>query len=255
MHNAAFDALDIDARYLAFDVPPESLEGAIRGARALGIRQLAISIPHKEAVLPLLDEVEDTARAIGAVNTVTWRGGKLHGANTDWLGAVRALERETSLADARAVVLGAGGTARAVTFGLLQRGARVTVLNRTPARAEELARALGADAGGDLASLSKYEWDVLVHTTSVGLGEDVSLVAPEALRAGTVVLDAVYQPAETRLLRDAATAGARTIGGKWMLIEQAAVQFEMWTGREAPSEVLERAFDEAGAASQLLSAT
>ncbi|MGI9432484.1 MAG: shikimate dehydrogenase [Myxococcota bacterium] len=249
MHNAAFDALGIDARYLAFDVPPEALADAIRGARALGIRQLAISIPHKQAVLPLLDEVEDTARAIGAVNTVTWRDGKLHGANTEWLGVVRALERETTLADARAVVLGAGGTARAATFGLLQRGARVTVLNRTPARAEELARALGADAGGDLASLSKYEWDVLVHTTSVGLGDDASPVPPESLRAGTVVLDAVYEPADTRLLRDAAAKGARTVGGKWMLIEQAAVQFEMWTGREAPREVLERAFDEAGAAS------
>jgi len=247
MHNAAFAALDVDARYLAFDVAPETLADAIRGARALGVQQLAVSIPHKEAVVPLLDEVEETARTIGAVNTVTLRDGVLHGANTDWLGAVRALERETPLGGARAVVLGAGGTARAVTFGLLERGARVTVLNRTAARAESLARDLGADAGGDLGALAECDWNVLVNTTSVGLREDATPVSADTLRPGAVVLDAVYEPAETRLLRDAAAAGARTVGGKWMLVEQAAVQIELWTGREAPREVLAAAFDAAAA--------
>jgi len=245
MHNAAFAALDVDARYLAFDVAPAALPDAIRGARALGIQQLAVSIPHKEAVLPLLDVVEKTARAIGAVNTVTLREGQLHGANTDWLGAVRSLERATSLDGARAVVLGAGGTARAVTFGLLERGARVTVLNRTAARAEDLARDLGADAGGDLSGFTDCDWNVLVNTTSVGLREDAAPVTVGTPRRGSVVLDAVYEPAETRLLREAAAAGARTIGGKWMLVEQAAVQIELWTGQKAPRDVLAAAFDAA----------
>ena len=246
MHNAAFAALGIDARYLAFDVAPPELAAAVAGARALGIAQLAISIPHKEAVLPLLDEVDETARRIGAVNTVTSRDGKLCGTNTDWLGAVRALERGRALRGARAAVLGAGGTARAVTFGLLERGARVTLFNRTPARAAALAEEFGAEAGGSLEDAGRDAWDVMVHTTSVGLREDASPIPAGAHRAGTVVLDAVYDPPETRLLRDAAAAGARPIGGKWMLVEQAAVQLEAWTGREPPREVMADAFDAAG---------
>jgi shikimate dehydrogenase len=243
MHNAAFRALGVDARYLAFDVEPDRLADAIRGARALGVRQLAVSIPHKEAVIPLLDVVEETALRIGAVNTITLRDGLLHGANTDWLGAVRALEREIQLKGTRAVVLGAGGTARAVGFGLLERGASVAVLNRTASRAEEIARDLGAELGGGLECLAEREWDVLVNTTSVGLREDASPIPAAMLVAGTVVMDAVYDPPETRLLREAAAAGARTLGGKWMLVEQAALQIEIWTGREAPLEVLAAAFD------------
>jgi len=139
IHASAYAALGFDAVYLAFDVPPAGLADAMRGARALGVRQLAISLPHKQAVMKYLDEVEPTARRIGAVNTVTRVGAALVGANTDWLGAVRALESELSLKGARAVVLGAGGTARAVVFGLLERGSRVCVLNRHPERARQLA--------------------------------------------------------------------------------------------------------------------
>ena len=124
MHNAAFSALGIGAVYAAFDVTPERLAAAIEGARTLGIRQLAVSLPHKRAVMAHLDAIDDTAQRIGAVNTVTLRDGALVGSNTDWLGAVRALERETDLAGRRAVVLGAGGTARAVVYGLRERRAR-----------------------------------------------------------------------------------------------------------------------------------
>lgn len=246
MHNAAFRAMGIDARYLAFDVPPARLGAAVAGARALGVRQLAVSIPHKEAVLEHLDDVDATAREIGAVNTVTLRHGRLEGTNTDWLGAVRALERETPLRGRSAVVLGAGGTARAVVFGLVRSGVRVTVLNRTPERAEALARALGAAAHGHLDALGATPHEVLVNTTRVGLGSDESPVPAAALRKESVVLDAVYEPAETRLLREARAAGARTVGGKWMLVEQALEQVRLWTGREAPREVMARAFDEAG---------
>ena len=146
MHNAAYAALALDAAYLAFDVGEEALPAALAGVRALGVRQLSVSIPHKVAVMEHLDEVEDTALRIGAVNTVIASAGRLVGSNTDWLGAVHALERETKLDGARAVVLGAGGTARAVTWGLLSRGARVWVLNRTTAKAHSLAEDLGDDA-------------------------------------------------------------------------------------------------------------
>ena len=248
MHNAAFQAAGIDAAYLAFDVPPEALEAAVAGARALGMRQLAVSLPHKQAVLPHLDRVDPVAERIGAVNTVTLRQGQLEGANTDWCGAVRALERETQLAGARAVVLGAGGTARAVVHGLVERGAVVTVLNRTPERARDLADTLGASGGGPLAALGDTEYDILVNTTSVGLGTDVSPVPAAELASEAVVMDAVYQPERTRLLRDAEARGARTVSGKWMLVYQAAEQFSLWTGAEAPVDAMAEAFDRAGTA-------
>jgi shikimate dehydrogenase len=246
MHNAAFADQRIDAVYVAFDVAPEALGAAIAGARAQGIRQLAISLPHKEAVLAHLDEIDPVARRIGAVNTVTLRAGRLVGTNTDWIGAMRALERERDLAGAGAVVLGAGGTARAVVYGLVQRGARVTVLNRTPERARAVAEDLGADHAGPLEDLAKTPYEVLVNTTSVGLRSEVSPVPVSDLVTDSVVMDAVYEPQETRLLRDARARGARTIGGKWMLVYQAAAQFQEWTGREAPIDVMARAFDRAG---------
>jgi shikimate dehydrogenase len=247
MHNAAFRALALDAVYLAFDVPPAALPAAIQGARGLGVRQLAVSLPHKEAVLPLLDAVDETARRIGAVNTVTRQeDGSLLGSNTDWLGAVRALEAERKLAGARAVVLGAGGAARAVVFGLVERGARVVVLNRTPERARELARALGAEHADDLDALASTPHDVLVNATAEGLETDRSPVPAQALRPGSLVMDTVYAPERTRLLRDAEARGARTLGGKWMLVHQAAEQLRLWSGREAPIQVMADAFDAAG---------
>jgi shikimate dehydrogenase len=246
MHNAAFAAMGLDAVYVAFDVPPERLAPAVAGARALGVRQLAVSLPHKQAVMALCDAVDDVARRIGAVNTVTTTPEGLRGANTDWIGLVRALERETPLEGRRAVVLGAGGTARAAVHGLRARGARVTVLNRTPERARALAEALGAEAGGGLEELDRTPYDVLVQTTSVGLRADVSPVPASALRPEAVVFDAVYDPPRTRLLRDAEARGARAVGGKWMLVEQAIEQIRLWTGRTPPADVMAEAFDAAG---------
>jgi shikimate dehydrogenase len=247
MHNAAFRALGLDAVYVAFDVAPAGLSDALAGARALGVRQLAISLPHKQAVIPLLDEVDDTARQIGAVNTVTRREDRLVGANTDWIGAVRALERATPLSGRNVVVLGAGGTARAVVFGALERGARVAVLNRSADRAEALAKALGAHGAGALSDLSGLPCDVLVNATSVGLRSSDSPVPAEAIPPRAVVMDVVYDPRRTRLLGDAAARGARVVEGRWMLVYQAAEQLRIWSGREAPVEVMAEAFDRAEA--------
>jgi shikimate dehydrogenase len=245
MHNAAFAALGLDAVYVAFDVAPDALPAAVAGARALGVRQLAVSIPHKEAILALCDEVDPTARRIGAVNTVTRHDGRWVGSNTDWLGAVRALERAVELRGREAVVLGAGGAACAAVFGLLERGARVRVLNRTADRAKALAARLGAAGGGSLEDLARTPCEVLVNTTSVGLRADVSPIAAESIPRDAVVLDAVYDPGETRLLRDAAARGARTVGGKWWLVHQAAEQLRAWTGKDAPLDVMAAAFDAA----------
>ena len=246
MHNAAFRAAGIDAAYLAFDVSPERLSDAMLGIRALCLRQVAVSIPHKIEVMRHLDAIDDTARAIGAVNTVTRAGQRLLGTNTDCVGALRAIEAETKVEGRHAVVLGAGGTARAVVYGLVSAGARVTVLNRTRERAVALAEALGADAAGGPSELAEIEHDILINTTSVGLREDASPVPAEAIRPGSVVMDAVYDPETTRLLADAAARGATPIAGKSMLVHQAAAQFETWTERAAPVDVMARAFDAAG---------
>lgn len=246
MHNAAFAAAQIDAFYLAFDVPPDRLEDAMAGARALGLRQLAVSLPHKEAVLAHLDSVDPCARAIGAVNTVTLRDGRLEGTNSDWIGAVHALERSRELSGTRAVVLGAGGTARALVYGLVERGAHVTVLNRTVERAQRLADELGAAAAGPLSELARNPYEILVNTTSVGLRTDDSPVPAADLLPESLVMDVVYEPEETRLLRDAQARGAETITGKWMLVYQAAEQFREWTGQPAPLDVMAHAFDDAG---------
>jgi shikimate dehydrogenase len=145
------------------------------------------------------------------------------------------------------VVLGAGGTARAALYALRERGARAIVLNRTPGKAEALVRELGAERAGALEELGGIAHDVLINTTSVGLRSDASPIAAEALRSGSVVLDAVYEPLETRLLRDAKARGAKPVSGKWMLIEQAREQLRLWSGREIDAAVMADAFDRASA--------
>jgi shikimate dehydrogenase len=246
MHHAAYDALGLAAQYDVYDVPPDALAAAVDHLRKQRVAQLSVSIPHKLAILPFLDEVESTAREIGAVNTIVAKDGAWLGSNTDWRGAMRALERETELEGKRAVVLGAGGAARALVYGLTRCGARVWILNRTPEKAAGLARDLGAAGHGPLEALGETAHDILVNTTSVGLGSDESPVAAAAISRRAVVMDAVYEPIRTQLLRDAARRGARTITGKWMLVYQAALQLEAWAEVVAPIEAMAAAFDAAG---------
>ncbi len=257
MHNAAYRALGIDAHYRVHDVTPVRLAAAVADFRARGVRQLSVSIPHKQAMLELVDELEPVARAIGAVNTVLRIGDRLIGTNTDWIGVLAALERVVPVRGQRAVVLGAGGTARAAVHALRQRGCEVFVLNRTLARAEALAGQLGAQGAFELDALGRLAPELVVNTTSVGMGGWESPVAAEALGAGMVVLDAVYSPERTRLVAEAEARGATVVGGKWMLVHQAVEQLRRWTERlpEPPSaealarvvHVMAEAFDEAGA--------
>jgi shikimate dehydrogenase len=256
MHTAAYRALGIDARYAVHDVRPDELVDAMRGFRRRRVRQLAVSIPHKEAMLALVDEVDPVARAIGAINTVTLVEDRLVGTNTDWIGALRALERAGPVSGKRAAVLGAGGTARALVYALRSRDCEVFVLNRTIERAAALVDELGARDAGALETLADLDAEIVVNTTSVGLGEMRSPVNADALAPGTVVLDAVYSPERTQLLQDAETRGAQTVGGKWMLVYQAVEQLRLWTAQlpdppgddaiDAVVDVMARAFDAAG---------
>jgi shikimate dehydrogenase len=241
MHLAGYRALDLPFTYVPFGVT--EIEGPIRGMRALGIRGLGISMPFKERVMPLLDAIAPLAARIGAVNTVVNDDGRLTGHNTDCVGAVRALEEVAPLAGKRVLVLGAGGAAKAVAHGLADRGAVVTIANRSVDKAE----AIAAEVGGSAASLDEAaraaSYDVVVNATSVGMAEvAASSPVPEAaIRAGQVVMDIVYKPIETALVRAAKARGAITVHGGRMLLHQAAGQFELYTGREAPLGAMDEA--------------
>ena len=228
LHATAYAELGLEARYHAFDVPLERLSDAVVGMRALGLRQLSVSLPLKEAVLPLADRVSDAARAIGAANTLTRVGEQLVADNTDWIGVLRSLEALGPWRGARALVLGAGGAARAVVYALGQLGANVGVHARTRARAEKLAAELGAE----LASPDS-RCDLLVNATPVGMQPQIDRtpLAAEHLDPAATVFDLVYRPLETRLLREARARGCRTQDGLDMLIHQAVEQVRIWSGR------------------------
>ncbi len=243
MHNAAFRALGIPAFYAPFDVT--DLEGAMRGVRALGIKGLSVTVPHKEAIVKYLDLVDKVARKIGAVNTVINRDGTLSGTNTDWIGAVKALKEHLSLKGKKALVIGAGGSAKAIVMGLVEEGARVHIANRTQEKAEQLGDQFGCSCSG-LDLPGGLEFDILINATTVGMGvEDAMPVEEDVIRGADLVMDIVYSPLETRLLRVARGLGKVTVNGLKMLLYQAVAQFELWTGVDAPIEVMENALKEA----------
>lgn len=245
MHEAGYAALGLRFTYVPFRVT--SLAGAIAGMRALGIRGLGVSHPFKQEVIPYLDALDPVAARIGAVNTVVNDDGRLVGHNTDWIGAILALEEVTSLERVRVLLLGAGGAARAIAYGLRERSVTFTIANRDPAKAAVLADAVGADAVG-LESLSRAsEYDVVINATSRGMvGQDPSSpVPPEAIRHGQIVMDIVYKPIETALVAIAQQRGAIAVHGGRMLLHQAARQFELYTGRPAPLDAMDAALREA----------
>lgn len=244
MHNRALQAIGYPAVYLAFTV--SDVAGAMAGVRALGIGGVSVTIPHKVAVMEHLDEVDDLARRIGAVNTVVHRNGRLIGYNTDCFGAVAALKEKISLAGRRVALLGAGGAARAVGFGLAAEGAEVTIFNRDPERGHALAKALSVDCY-PLAALADHKADVVVNTTSAGMwpATQAMPVAAQAMSPQMVVMDIVYNPLETKLLHVARRMGCDVIDGVTMFVLQGARQLELWTGAPAPLDVMRAAVVEA----------
>ena len=251
IHNAAFQHLGLNFVYVALKV--EDLEGAMRGIRALtGIRGISVTIPHKIAVLPYLDEIETTARNIGAVNTIVSDSGKLTGFNTDASGGLTALRQGGAPVDGgRVLILGSGGAARAIAFALCieAKVAALTILAIIDQERDALIRDLrektGAAVTGDQLtpqSLGRAipNAQVLIHCTPVGMSPNVGeTCVPDSLLAPPLtVMDIVYNPLETRLLKDARRAGCRTIRGLEMFLQQAVGQFELWTRQPAPVEVM-----------------
>ena len=241
MHEAAYEALGLDARYVTFEPSSEQLDTALEGASALGVRGLNVTIPFKEDVLDVV-EPDSLAERIGAVNTIDFED-EPTGHNTDAAGVTRAFQRHDVELSGTAVVVGAGGAGRAAAFALADEGMSVHIANRTVSRATALATEVPDAAGYGLDELAELvpDADVLVNATSVGMESDETPVPKRHLHEGLAVLDAVYAPLETRLLREADAAGATTIDGAWMLLFQGVEAFEIWTGKAAPVEAMNEA--------------
>lgn len=253
MHNAAFAELGLDYAYVAFDVNPDDLKSAVDGAKSLNIKGFNVTIPHKIEVMQYLDELDEVARLIGAVNTIDFKN--LKGYNTDGIGAVRAIEEVTSIKDKNVVVAGAGGASRAISFYLAKFGAgSMTILNRNANKAKDLAgdvlkSDLIGDVGADsISEIDSYlkDADILVDTTPLGMDPHVNdepIAKSDAMHDGLVVFDAVYNPNETVLLKEAIKAGAKPVYGIKMLLYQGAESFKIWTGRDAPIDVMQDALN------------
>lgn len=243
MHNAAFKALGMDCYYGAFHVKGRYLYEAVNGAKCLGFGGLNVTTPHKEAIIRFI-QADEASHDIGAANTIDFRSDKAY--NTDAPGAIASLKDSGVDVKGKSVlVLGAGGAARAVTYGLLKSGATVTIANRTAAKAADLAAYMREHGGVFGTSMEKIREkvaisDIIVNTTTVGMGKDETLVTADMLNDRQVVFDLVYRPVETKLLREAKLAGAKTIDGITMLVRQGALSFEIWTGVRPPLDVMDR---------------
>ena len=251
MHNAAFEALGMDYAYVAFDVNPNNLKSAIEGACALNIKGFNVTIPHKIEVMRHLDELDEVAELIGAVNTIDFKN--LKGYNTDGIGAIRAIEEVSAVKNRDIVVAGAGGASRAISFYLAKFGANsITILNRNVDKAHSLASdILDSDLISEvkpdsISNISSYlgDSDILVDTTPLGMHphvDDEPIATAEDMHEDLVVFDAVYNPNETVLLKEAIKADAKPVYGIKMLLYQGAESFKIWTGQDAPVDVMEKA--------------
>ena len=253
MHNAAFHKLGLDYMYVPFRVREEDLGPAVQGLRAMQIRGINITIPHKVSVMPFLDELDTLAEYIGAVNTIVNTDGWLKGYNTDAPGFLRALlEKGGSPEGKNIVILGAGGAARGIAFILADKGTHLTIINRHPGPAQDLAGRLSSLFRREVKALELNrknlkialdQAEILVNTTSLGMypGTDETPVPSALLKPGLMVFDIVYNPHRTRLLKEAEERGALTIGGVEMLVWQGVVAFELWTGHKAPVKTMRKA--------------
>jgi shikimate dehydrogenase len=242
IHNAAFRRLGMDWVYLSFPVPPERLADAVSGLRALGARGANVTMPHKESIVQYLDGLSSEAEELGAVNTVQQLGGKLIGHNTDVAGFVAFLTEDAGfdVTGRTALVLGAGGAARAVVKGLVDSGAAaITIAGRTPDRTHKIAGTspLARSVAWDEAAGLVQDFDLIVNATPLGMaGEDP--VAGASFRPGQTVVDLIYDPPVTPLVDKARAAGADAWSGLGMLVHQAVASFSIWTGRQPPVEAM-----------------
>lgn len=240
MHNSAFARIGYNGVYTAFRV--KDIAGAVHGIKALGIQGASITIPHKTAVMAYLDEVDEEARKIGAVNTVVNRQGRLSGYNTDGLGAIKALSEKTSIKDKKIGIIGAGGAARAIGFGVMSQGGIAIIFNRSKDSGKRLADDLGTEYR-PLSEIKKARCDILINTTPVGMfpAVDATPVEKKVFEKDMIVMDIIYNPLKTLLLKEAEAMGCSTVDGVSMFVYQGAFQFELWTGKEAPIHVMRKA--------------
>jgi shikimate dehydrogenase len=246
IHNAGYQALGMDYVYVPFQV--KDIRGAIEGIRKLGIRGASVTMPHKARVIEYVDEIDRLALETGAVNTIVNNDGVLTGYNTDYQGALKALEEATPLEGKKAVLVGSGGAATAIALGLKRSGAKLVILNRTEEKAKRLAEMLDAEDSGSLKKLNEVSSaDILINATPVGMWPQTnqSLIPQSLLHNKLVVFDTVYNPKETRLLSEAREKGCTIVYGYKMFLYQAALQFELFTGRQPPLATMESALTQA----------
>jgi shikimate dehydrogenase len=243
MHNAAFTHKGMNAIYLAFE--SDDIEGAVKGMRSLGIKGMSVTIPYKSAVIPLLDEIDPLAREIGAVNTVVNNNNRLIGYNTDASGALNALEEIVSVNGKSCIIIGAGGAARAIGYILKRHNVDLIIVNRSVEKGRELSKSLGSRFI-EMEQLGDVKVDILINTTPVGMYPDVDFypVPENLLKPGMTVMDIIYNPETTRLLRLASEKGCRVVKGIAMFIYQGSEQFRLWTGKDAPVDVMKRVVQE-----------
>lgn len=242
MHNAAYAALGLPFIMAAAHVRPAELTEAVRGMRALNIRGLAVTMPHKVSILPLLDAVDPLAQRVGAINTVVNESSRLKGFNTDVAGIVEPLERREPLAGKRVAVLGAGGAAQAAAHGCGSRGASVTIFNRTIEKARALADSCGGSASILGASPDMSQFNIIINATSLGMGEQAaeSPLPESSIEPHHTIFETIYHPRSTQLVKIAEQRGATVIRGLEMFLEQGLAQFEIHTGVKGPREAMER---------------
>ena len=249
MHNAAFKKLGMDYVYTAFDVDPNNLKEAIDGARALNIKGFNVTIPHKIEVMKYLAEIDEIASLIGSVNTIDFKD--LKGYNTDGIGAIKAIGEVTNVKNKNVIIAGAGGASRAISFYLAKYGAdSLTILNRNVDKAQGLASdvlssgLIDSVESNSIDSMDLTDADILINTTPVGMHpnvDDTPIALASDMHEDLVVFDAVYNPNETGLLKEAIKIGAKPVYGIKMLLYQGAESFEIWTGKKAPIDAMEEA--------------
>jgi len=246
IHNAGYQALGINYAYVSFRV--SDIKQAIEGIRGLAIRGASVTIPHKVSAIKYLDKIDPLAEKIGAINTIVNDDGILTGYNTDGDGALEALEAVTTLNGKKAVLIGSGGAALAIAFGLKEKGVKLVVLNRTEDKARKLAKKVSAGGFGDLNKLSEISSaDILINATPLGMSPnpDKSIIPKDLLHNRLTVFDVVYNPRDTRLLIEARERGCAVVYGYKMLLYQAVKQFELFTGLKCPLPAMESALTQA----------
>lgn len=253
MHNNAYKQLNMDYVYVAFHVQPEDIEKLITSAKTLGIRGLNVTIPHKTTIIPYLDEIDETAKKIGAVNTIQFKDNKAKGYNTDGIGAIKSIQEYTTLQDKNILILGAGGASKAISFTLINENINsLTIANRTKENAEQLIENIKKQTNftkiqyhtiNDVDEIIE-DMDIIINTTPIGMYPHHEVKPPiktDNINKNHIVMDIIYNPLETQLLKQSKENGAQTINGTSMLINQGLVSFEIFTGEKATYKSFEEA--------------